>query len=467
MGKLPIQRSKSSSFIFLLNFWLIVFSLSIFRLPIAFGYRFSFPALYFGILPFAAGIIFNLLVVSKQKMHPAFNKRNFILFCFFVLLWIVALLRTYFRESTDDAFFTFGVLVSWLILGLFLLLAFSVTDESQHNELIGALIYGLGFFVFLNIALYFLGIDPPGSLYLADYPAQMLSFVGISQYRVLFPMASGINSFGTVSGAAMVGLFFLFKKSTNNLEKILLFFLVVFCLLAILFTDSRGALFFSLMTIGLFLLPRKIFRYTRWIPFLISIFILLIIVIPTGSLAKWLPDLSRPDSVWQNPNEIDVNDQCEKFLANSEGLFSNRSIIWRFAINKLGTFNLEQLIGFGFRGQYYSGLISNYACLFKSYAFPQFASLHQIWLQVVFDTGYLGFLFILALLILVVRESSVYNPTSKFSGNFALASMICYLVLSGTLEATITPDAIVLFFTLTYILISFSFSKKRVSTPMA
>lgn len=467
MGNLPLHSSKKRPTLSILNFWLVVFSLSIFRLPIAFGYRFIFPALFLGIIPYAAGILFNLMVLLKNKKRAILNKRNFILLCLFATLWIIALSRAFSKDSTIDAWFIMGILVSWLVLGIFIFFVFLITDEIQHNELIGALIYALGFYVFLNLALYFFGINPPGTLYLADYPAQMLSIVGISKYRVLFPMASGINSFGTVSGAAMIGLFFLFKKSTNTLEKILLFFLIVFCLLAILFTDSRGSLLFSLMTIGLFLLPKKVFRYARWIPFLISIFMLFIIVIPAGSLAKWLPDLSRPETVWQKPNEITVNDQCEKLLTNSEGLFSNRSIIWRFAITELGSFHLEQLVGFGFRGQYYSGLNSNYSCLFKSYAFPQFASLHQIWLQLVFDTGYLGFLFTLALMILVVRELSVYNSASKFSGNFALASISCYLVLSGTLEATITPDAIILFFTLTSILISFSFSRNPVSTPMA
>jgi hypothetical protein len=459
MGNLPVRSSKNRSTLFILNFWLVVFSLSIYRLPIAFGYRFSFLAFFIGIIPYAAGIVFNVLVILKRKKRAALNKRNFIILCFFAVLWILALMRTFSKESNFDALLTLGILASWLVLGLFIFLVFLLTDEYHHFELIGAMIYGLGFYVFLNLAMYFFGINPPGSLYLADYPAQMLSIVGISKYRVLFPMASGINSFGTVSGAGLVGLFFLFKKSTNKLERSLLFFLLVFCLLAILLTDSRGALIFSLMTIGLFLLPKKVFCYARWIPFLISIFILLIIVIPSGFFTNWLPDLDRPASVWENSDEIDVNDQCERYLAASEGLFSNRSIIWRFAINDLGSFNIQQLIGFGFRGQYYSGLNANYACLFKSYAFPQFASLHQNWLQLVFDIGYLGLLFTLALLVLMVRELSEFNSLSTISENFSLASILCYIVLSGSLEAIITPDAMELFLTLTFILISFSFSK--------
>jgi O-antigen ligase len=461
-----MQLSKNNSIIFIINFWLIVFSLSIFRLPIALGYRFNLPFVYLGVIPNIAGIVFNILVIIKQKRQVFLNKRGFGFLCVFTTLWIIALIRTSTQSISVDSFFILGALISWILMGLFIFLAFYVMDERQQKSLNNSLIYSLGVFVFLNLAFYFIGINPPNSLYLSDYPSQMLSVIGITTYRVLFPMASGINSFGTLSGAVIVGSFFVFLKTTNSLKKVFLSLTLISCLIAILLTDSRGALVFSFFTIGLCLLPKSVFRYARWIPFLISVFSLFIVFIPPDFSANWLPNLTRPASDWESTARVEADSQCENALANSNGFFSNRSIIWRFAMDDLRQFKLQQVIGYGFRGPIFSGMNSSYACLFKSYAYPEFASLHQIWLQLVFDIGYFGLLITVVLLVFMVLGLSDFKSPSKSKDNYVFISILCYIVLTGTLEATITPDAIGLFFVLTFLVISGSFSNKKLVSNM-
>ena len=439
------KKQISSDSIFSINFWLIVLSITLLRLPIALGYRDDFSYLFLGIIPFLAGIVFNLINQYKSENKTTYYKKGVVLFTIFTFLWIVAMIRTIFIEFTFTSVFILGHLVSWILLLIFTIIAFHNTADNRRNKLKMAIVYSLGLYVIVNLIFYLIGIKPQEIMYLARYPSQMLSLLGISSYRVLFPTAVSINGFGTIAGLGLSGLIFLFWIVTKKIEKILILLMLISCVVVMLLADSRGALIFSLFTIALVCLPPKFFNIVGWTPFIISLFIPILFLINPGSLGERLTFLDRPPSVWNNNDSTVNGNQCESTINDSNGFLTNRTIIWHFTIDKLSQFKLIHIPGYGFRGQSISNLSEKYACLFYSYENREFTTTHQVWLQTIIDTGYLGFSITLLGLIWLVYILGKQRIRSLKKVETSLLAMIIYIITAGALEATLYPDAFEIF----------------------
>jgi len=96
----------------------------------------------------------------------------------------------------------------------------------------------------MNLVLYLIGVNPPNPFYLAKYPTQILDFLGLPSYRVFFLLSEGINNFGILVGAILVGLYQLLITRKNKGEGVFISILLFACIIAVLLTDSKGAIIF-------------------------------------------------------------------------------------------------------------------------------------------------------------------------------------------------------------------------------
>lgn len=452
-----MKRTVSERTLFLLNYWIIVISITVLKLPIAFGYRDDFSILFLGIIPLLSGVIFNLMHLSARKNGIRLSKSGVAAFTAFVLLWSIALIRTVFNDFTFASIYILGNFLAWLILVLFVILAFINAQDDQRHLLTKAMVYSVGFYIGANLLFYILGIIPPDTLYLAHYPSQMLSFLGISSFRVLFPMASSINGFGTLAGLGVSGLFFLFKTVKHWGEKIIVGMLLISCVIVILLTDARGALIFSIFSIVLVCLPKQFFKWLRWTPFLLSLLLPLVFLLLPNTLGEKFDFLDRPQTVWEKQEDPTLENQCDLITGGSSGFLTNRTIIWQFAIEELSEIKWIHLPGYGFRGQAIAGLTDKYSCLFSSYENREFTTAHQVWLQTIIDLGYLGFVAMLLAFIWIVHKLSLEKVQNSKRVEVSLLAMVLYIFLAGTLESTIYPDAFEIFCMISFILIAMIF----------
>jgi hypothetical protein len=460
-----INPISDKEFIYIINRIIIILSIFLLRLPIALGYRYNIIYRSIVLILIFVTLIFNVAFIHRNHIKISLDKYGLVIFSLFILFWIQALLRFAFHEINFDTFFSIYYLFTFLILGFFVFTAFWANPEpAQIFHLKKSLIYAFGLYITMNVILFVIGIDPKDQIYLATYPSQMLGYFHIQSNRILFPMADGINAFGLLAGAVAVGDFQLLKLPVGRTEKIILIFLLVECFCIIILTDSRGALLFSILSVMIISLPRKLFRFIRWSPFIISFLPLLLVTFLPNILSTTTSWLNRPRSEWGINEPTNSNQNCQELLNISSRTLSNRPIIWSSVIGELKNFTMIQLVGYGFRGQVISNISESYSCLFASFSDSLLASAHNIWLQLILDIGYIGLIITIGLILyLNLRLTRII---SSHGGEFlftSLVNILLYILLIGSLEAPISPDFFCLFSLVIFISLSTFTIKSEIS----
>jgi O-antigen ligase len=350
--------------------------------------------------------------------------------------------------------------LTWTILMTFYFQALVISPADMSERINRSAVYAAGVFVFVNLVLYLLGIRSPDELFLAKYPAQMLSLLGILTYRVVFPMASGFNSFGNLAGAALASLPFILRdRTTRTPERIMVCVLLVSSLVSLLLTDSRGPLFFSAVTLGLMILPKQLFSVLRWVLIGATILLPFLLINPPPFLVEKMSFLSRPASEWQE-QAIETTEDCSPLASESSGFLTNRTAIWKATVADLSFTNPYSYIGYGFRGQLISGVSKKYSCLFTSYENQIFISSHQMWLQTIMDIGIIGLAITLIAFVFLILELDRDQTYPVKGANSAYSAYLLYIVAIGTLESSLYPDAFELFI-IVFLLLTGTVVKKR------
>jgi O-antigen ligase len=404
------------------EYFVLVMYLFLIRLPVAIGFRQNPAVRLVFIMPLLTITVYRLFVTLVQgKLH--LDKPIFILFGLYSSFLSFAYLRTA-LSGVMPVSTVVGNWLIWLTIALFGLTFFGKsTDEKTRYQYRRGIFMAFGFYILLNFGLYLIGYHSPETLYTGNFKATLLANFGIAATRVIFPTASGINSFGTTIGVFLVASFAILKfKTSPKFDKViaLLGGLSSFCI--ILLTDSRGALAFSFFTIFmLLLLPKKLFPALKWLPFLTPL-------IPIG-LFIFLNLL--PGSI------TSILSRSQNDLAN----MSNRITIWNAIIQNLTSPQPDHLWGYGYRGQVVSEISSQYASLFSSYVSEEIASAHNFLLQSVLEVGYVGTGIFLLLLGLLLQRLALLAQQSKFDHTpTVLLFMLVYFILMGTTEATLSSD---------------------------
>jgi hypothetical protein len=226
-----INPIPDKEFIFKINRIIIILSIFLLRLPIALGYRYNIIYRSLGLILIIVTLIFNISFIHRNHLKISVNNTGLIIFSLFILIWILAILRFAFNEIYFDTFYSIYILFTFLFLVFFVGSALWANPEPfQQIQIRKSLLYAFGFYITMNVIFYVTGINSHDLIYLTSYPSQMLGFFDIKSNRILFPMADGINGFGLLVGAVLVGHFQLLKLPLGRIEKIILIFLVVECL---------------------------------------------------------------------------------------------------------------------------------------------------------------------------------------------------------------------------------------------
>jgi len=321
----------------------------------------------------------------------------------------IAIIRSFMVGTITLAEFVISIvnypLVMLFIIGSYLYFYY----QNKTKQYLMATFSSLLLYVVANFILHFIvgGSSQTGYSYTGE--TVMLSLFGFTTNRVFFPMAPGINSFGSIAGVAFaISLMIWFSnlKIRNSL-------LVAVSLACILLVDARTALFMSSFAVLLTMLFWRWRRKAVFIPVLIPFIYLLL---PLANII------------------IQATPFADRLLRNSTDAMTlgGRAIIWMSLLSEVAQFKWVHLIGYGMYGQQTSEISSNYVQIFVDYLTdkPERMSLHSGYFQNIIDFGYVGLLFIISVNSLLIRRITLC--TDERSAKVMLCAVLCMLLIGIT-----------------------------------
>jgi len=364
-----------------------------------------------------------LIIVLFVKSFPVKgtflpkNRKRYYLWLTLILMVLVGLIRNNAPNLTVFQLISFGIFFTALThIPLFLIKKW----QNPEKVLLYLLIYPYGVYIFINIFLYYIGVRASDAGYLGQ--AVLLSKIGVHVDRVYFPLASGINTFGSVTGGYFVVLLSQICFGTSK-KKLHYWILAFFAIWALLLTDTRAAIFLPILIV----LILK-YRVIKWRKISFVKIMPLVPIIGPIILAFLLLNIPQ-DSIFN----VISRDKGELATGNA------RFLIWGLALNELSVFKLQQIIGYGNFGHYVVGIFSNLSSQIDTISTEDDTSLlfqhpHNTVLTLIFDYGYLG----LTVFILMLRNyfnyiSIIWNSHKNFA--LIMLSYGLYFVLAGMTES--------------------------------
>jgi|GEM_PF-4737646 len=398
----------------LFDIFCIINLLLFIRLPAAYDLSDNLYARLISLVPLLLSIFIKMLLLFRKSKIKIYLKKIVLATSLYWLWLFVALFQSLVRgnENYLRTIGNFSVPVIVIIFGASL----SIYKSKTVLKNLPILIYTmLVWYILFNFLLLFLDLYKRPDIFIEPRRSVLLSYFGFDIYRVTFPTAVGVNTFGYVAGLIITAGAILWIKS-QGLERLYGFLGVLLGMVAVFLVDSRSALVFSFFSIIIAGFSRKA-KGVIWL----SVFFPLLLVIFLQNLPpSWLLLISRSgmDAI----------------------TLSNRTVIWEKVLSNFLDFEWLHLIGYGYRGQISSGLMEQYKYLFSNYyqnytAIP----LHNSFLQYFVDTGYFG------LIIFIILLHSLFNTIENLYLEEKYLSMIkvmlIFLVVSAGMDAVLNIDS--------------------------
>ncbi|NMB55526.1 MAG: O-antigen ligase family protein [Leptolinea sp.] len=412
-----------------IDYWVIILGLVIIRIPVVFGNNQSLVFRLLTLVPFLFVISRNSIsVITQQRLR--FNSKILAFLLVYLCVLGIAVLRSTFSDSFPLQS-TLGNYVLWFTFALFGILVFSCCQNIARWKLYQeAIYYGIIVYVLVNVLANFLGLTNQEELYVTSRPAVMLQFFGISTNRVLFPLASGINTFGIVAGAAICISIILVVNSTQRKDRVFGTIGLISGVYAILLTDCRGGLFFSAVTIfTAVIFPNRYLKTFRWLP-LIAPFLPFLYIFIQENIPFWVIQ-----GLLRTP-----------FLGNVD-ILSGRGTIWKTIIDHYSNFQFIHLFGYGYHGEVISGLSQEYSYLFTNFINSDWITVHNYFLQTLLEIGYLGLiLMVWFITTITTRLAKMVTANPRDNSAKILFYLMFYFILAGTTETVLSTYHLELFF---------------------
>jgi hypothetical protein len=303
--------------------------------------------------------------------------------------------------------------------------------DLEPSQIAAYLVAGIGASMALSMALAGLGLrtsEPQGT-------AIILGSLGFQANRMLLPGAPGTNSYGVLAGLVMTGGFGLAIKRGNRLVGIAA---GAVGLATILLVDSRSAVIYSAITLGIIVTFRpSLHRLLFALPFA-SVAVLFASLAGFFRGAHTLPD---------------------RFLrSGSEEVSSGRLNLWIDSIGIISKSAQNFLFGFGSYGDITSGLAARNRLDVGQQDNSSFGA-HNKFLDDLMDLGIFGAVAYVILMLAAIRWLII---DARRTSHFVPLLLITYLCLAGISERTPTmysPDAMWVLFGLVGAAISVSQTK--------
>lgn len=305
------------------------------------------------------------------------------------------------------------------VMALFILgLCASARTQAGFNVRLRLVLYAPAVYVATNILLRLFRNHlpftfPPTPTVATGGKDELASFLGIQATRVTFPIALGLYNFGAIAAAGFGAAVVLAMRDRSSRRMPIIAAAV--CLYGLLATDTRGPFFFALGTILLFAFWQRV-RTSGGVALLLTLSPVIALTV-LGFLAGsgYANVLSRGNGDIATAN--------------------NRLFIWQTVFDFLKHPNFQQFVGYGANGQTRSHVSDGYAYLFGSSSDSVLYTAHNIALQTILDSGYIGLLVLVAAVIAGIKclEHAIRSAPHSYAS--AALALLLILVLSGSLEA--------------------------------
>ncbi|XOV72638.1 MAG: O-antigen ligase family protein [Verrucomicrobiota bacterium] len=329
-----------------------------------------------------------------------------------------------------SAFYSIYYFLTYFILILNIYVTSKSNDEyaSQFSSFIN----GLGLLIAVNFILYLVGIYNINEVINnQNYgSAKVLSLLGYQSSRVVFYFSSGFSSYGLLCVVYIFSSILRRKSSKSKISYVICTYaLCALAFLSLLLVDSRNA-FITLLIAFL--------TYNSYVSKLIFVGL--------TPVAAYL-------LVYLDQSIVLLNSYLIK-TSRSESLLSGREEIWTNSIEYIFQNYKMFIIGNGLYGQATSGLsVACYVNLFADWntSRPEWASLHNNFLQLVTDIGIVGAIIFYFLLMTFV----VKNKLKKLS-----CSLLLILCVGGYVDVTIGLYNYLLFILFFFIVLNYNKHEK-------
>jgi O-antigen ligase len=412
-----------------IDYWILLLGMVVIRIPVVFGFNQSSVFRLLTIFPFIFVISKNAISLFTNQTI-IFNKKIFVLLLIYLNLLAVAVLRSLFAKSFPivSTLGNFSLWITFVLFGFFVFI--HVSNQKKEQAYQKAIAYSIILFVVVNIMAYYFGLSNQEELYVTSRPAVMLRYFGISTDRVLFPLVSGINTFGIIAGAALCISIILLSNHSQKGDKVIGIIGLLFSAYGILLTDCRGALFFAAVTIftSLFF-PTRFVKLFCWLPLFAPLLPFIYIFIQEN-IPYWVIQ-----GLLRTP-----------FLGNVD-ILSGRGIIWKTIIDHYSDFQFIHLFGYGYHGEAISGLSAKYSYLFTNFINSDWITVHNYFLQTLLEIGYLGLILMVWFITTIttrLASMTVANPGDNSAK--ILFYLMFYFILAGTTETVLSTYHLELFY---------------------
>lgn len=345
--------------------------------------------------------IFTLTVSLIPSIVPRVLANNFrikltevdVLVCFFIYGYISATFKGVLPFNTVIFLISYIILL-WLNIKV---------DSFKFESAINGYMKSIVLLVFVNFGFYLLGIS--SSILIDKYPimkVRLLEIFGIDSDRFNFLIFSNFAYLSMLYCLPLIFYLKYFKIKKNYIT-------ILVCLFSLILLDARGSFFAALLAL---FIGNKMFRFSmKWQILFISIF--LIIPLITNKVLELL-ELNNAETI---------------------AIFSRRDAIWNITIDNYSPSVSEFLFGYGYVGQYTSGISELYSNLFPGYGNQNQISVHNSYLQILIDFGIIGLMiFIISILKLI--------KVFKTSNNVTLYTVVIFFVICGVTDLSIQPNNI-------------------------
>ena len=288
------------------------------------------------------------------------------------------------------------------------------------------IIYSGYLLILINFILHTIGIEAiPKNIIVGDYGnASVLELFNIYTKRVLFYLAPGLQSYGIFVGTYFIISVGKLKYSSDT--KVMSLLMCVICLYSLILTDVRGSIFFAfLILLSMVFYDKKLIKYFSSYILLLTLFTFIV--------------LTFSSIIYYN-----YQTYFEGLSRTTDSLVSYREIIWLLAIQFILKNPLDFIFGYGFMGHYISGVSENYSFLFMNWREPLKASLHNTYLQMIYDCGMIGFSLLVIIIKKVTKKLSSESNKNEFSKIMLWA--LGYLIISGLTDGSILISNYIAFY---------------------
>lgn len=309
-----------------------------------------------------------------------------------------------------------GSILLFFYFGFGRLISNGIYAKDNARKIVFFLVLSLALYLAVSMFLYLIGIRAKGALDLGSNI--LMSFIGLDTGRVFFPLSEGVVNHGSIAGTVAVMAGVLLVLCNKPMWKLALFFSLILGLITIILVDSRTTVFNVFLTLVLIFLfsNRNATSYLKLLVWLTPCLPFLFVFV-----LNILADIPFFEQFARGSHDFETG--------------NSRVFIWGISILEFIQFKMIHLFGWGEVGQFGSGISLQWAPIFKDkFEFPELTTPHNLILQILFNSGYLGvFVFLLTLWVGISQSIVIYK--SQMKEGLCLLAFYVYFILTGITDS--------------------------------